>query len=87
MNKGLEALEILVKAAEINKNHPNTWCCFGHALKINGHVSDAAEAYKKALSFAPNYDEAHYHLGECNQLLGDWNEAKNELFWFKSGWV
>lgn len=53
-----------------------TTCVFlGLTLSELGRDDEAIESYKAALTLEPEYDEAHYNLGCCYRLRGDYGNA------------
>lgn len=51
----------------------------GQMLAGLGRLDEAIGAYQKALALAPNYPEAHYHLGLAYYNGGARDKAKNEF--------
>lgn len=72
------ALSIFQDAAKANADNEVAWSCLGDTL-INMHCwSDAVEAYKRLIRFAPGNCEIHYTLGALYLEVGDKEAALGE---------
>ncbi|TQL17602.1 glycosyltransferase involved in cell wall biosynthesis [Zymomonas mobilis] len=64
-----QASSLYKKALKINKNLPDIWIQYGHALKESGFIKKAVEAYEYAESLNQTYD-VYLQLGHGLKLLG-----------------
>jgi tetratricopeptide (TPR) repeat protein len=62
-DKRFEALQSQIAAQTIVPDDPAALDQLGTALLAEGKVEDAILAYRKALTIAPDFADAHYHLG------------------------
>ncbi|MFT5137444.1 MAG: glycosyltransferase involved in cell wall biosynthesis, partial [Arenicella sp.] len=54
------------------------WVQYGHALKENGQLVDAEQAYKTAQKHSNGDPDPHLHLGHVLKAQGRMNEAESE---------
>lgn len=62
-----KALDILKLNTQLFPDIANCWDSYGEALAVNGNISDAIKAYKKALELQPNLASAQKALNELSK--------------------
>lgn len=62
-------------ALDINPDLDGIWVQFGHALKEQGKLVEAGQAYGKALELAPDVADTHLQMGHLLKLSGKLDEA------------
>ncbi|MBT8315839.1 MAG: serine hydrolase, partial [Maribacter sp.] len=66
-NDKVKAMEILKLNTQLFPDIANCWDSYGEALKTNGNILDAINAYNKALELQPNLASAKKALDELNK--------------------
>ncbi|TFG32882.1 hypothetical protein EU528_02090 [Candidatus Thorarchaeota archaeon] len=61
----------------------NGWCYYGTLLEGKGHLLEAYDALKKAVTLSPNYSEAWEKMGDVLTKLGD-HEGAAEAYRYAS---
>jgi Flp pilus assembly protein TadD len=74
-----EAVEELQVATTLMKTNAGAWNYLGIAYQHSGMVTNAEEAYSKALSLDRNLAEAHYNLGTLRMEAGRFDAARTSL--------
>ena len=74
-----ESLVEARKAVELDPKSPIFRVVLGNALAEKGDWKKAADEYKLATTFRPDYQNAHYHLGRALYQDGQLLAAKEEL--------
>ena len=69
------ALELVLKAIEINSNVPKYYNTFGVILAQAGREQVAIKAYRKAIKLDNNYEVAYNNLGNCLQKQNKYAES------------
>lgn len=69
------ALELVLKAIEINSNAPEYYNTFGVILAQAGREQGAVKAYRKAFELNNNYEAAYSNLGNCLQKQNKYAES------------
>jgi len=69
------ALELVLKAIEINSNVPKYYNTFGVILAQAGREQGAVKAYRKAIELNNDYGEAYSNLGNCLQKQNKYAES------------
>ena len=62
-DKRFEALQSQIAAQTVSPDDPASLDQLGTALLAEGKIEDAIGAYRKALAIAPDFADAHFHLG------------------------
>ena len=55
---------------------PAIWVQYGHALKANGKIREAEQAYREALRLNPTSADTHLQLGHVLKLQGSLDKAE-----------
>ena len=62
------AVDASRKALTFSPDQPRVYVTLGSALFALGRVEEALASYKRALKLAPDYVDAHYHIGLVNLM-------------------
>ena len=66
---------MLLKALSINPDSHDAYSNMGNALKEQGNLEEAIEAYNKAIKLKPDYADAYYNLGNALKEQGKSEKA------------
>ncbi len=76
-----QALELYQRALEIDPSLNSALNNIGYVLKRQGHVQQAIEVFNKVCERAPNDAQAHFSLGLCHLILGQFDLGLPEYEW------
>jgi Flp pilus assembly protein TadD len=79
MNKNEDALAEARKAVSLKGDEPVFHVVLGNAMSYTGDRRNAIEEYKAALKIRPDYENALYNLGRCQNEDGQVSDAKLTL--------
>jgi hypothetical protein len=79
LNQWSEASKLFSWALAENGNAPYVWVEYGHALKEDGALIEAARAYRKVLMLMPDHPDISHHLSFVLSKLQSW-PALNENY-------
>ncbi|MGQ0815483.1 MAG: tetratricopeptide repeat protein [Gemmatimonadota bacterium] len=68
--------ELARKAVELEPNEPNVYDILGDALRAQGKLAEAAQAYTKQAELDPTKGAALQQRGHVNTFLGRYSEAR-----------
>jgi len=81
--KFAKALKQFDEATKLDAAYFEAWNMVGFCSRKTGDLKRAFDAYDKALTLKPDYDEAHEYLGEAYLMKGDVAKAKEQLAWLQ----
>jgi tetratricopeptide (TPR) repeat protein len=81
LDKNERALELYMKALELDSTHTSALYNFGFTLKKKDLILEAITVYKKALESDPLYALAHFSLATALLTLGDFEQGLKEYEW------
>ena len=79
-----EAVERLKQATTLMNTNAQAWNTLGLACHLDGQLTNAAQAYERALALNRDLIEAHYNLGCLCMEEGRLDQARSELTTFTS---
>ena len=74
---------LLEKAIRLDPNLGTAWLQAGILYSDQKNFTEAISAYRKAIEFAPEMEEAHYRLSQAYTVTGDTQKAQEELDLYK----